>query len=873
MRRERGAFIGRKAEVAALNFIVDHPGLYVVGGAAGIGKTALLDIAFDKWRQRKVGVVRIRCSADSPRWDLFGGEQVVAAFRDAFDEIGNSRIAAAMSAVARMCKSDTYRSDQTRNRLLIELEKLFGYLGSGSSRAAVIIDDVHLAPDPFLAVIAACRARCTVLAACREDRFVPEPGVLDQLADRKFLLEPFSAGEACELMADASGGVPLAATVASAIRVALGSLAGNPGAVCGTFGELLRVGRLVRVKGHLCLHAPEEPIPLPSDNDLVRFVDGLGPVASRLLAVIAQVGRLRLDTLWAFADAMGTDVDACGTVVDQLVAAGALECDEHGVLRIACDALVAATLLGMAQEEMPRVHRAIVERLDSGRAVRPEHSIMAEHIVCAGEELPASRDCAAFLIGQADRVVARDPVLAARWYRAALPHCDADSPEHVRVLGDLQRLLMRIGHYHRLHELVTYAMKVGFQDAQRRELALSAALGALYTGVPLPVRAYDVLVVGDSPGSPPALCGRWLTEPAPDGLVSAAAGRGLTAVEQDRFAGDWHDVESVFRLVCGPGYGKPVTGPLAAYLPLRQSYLTGDWAAVPSHARALELTKPEHPLVHPLARLLTAEVLSCQGDLRGAKDWFALVDENCAYPAARALVETGMVMRAGDAARASRIGWAAYEHIADTGCQLGSSWLLVRLAYVALRAGDTAGLDRACAEVKATYLRFGGMQLEVAKLMVCGMAERDPEAATAAVKILREQESLPALMSAYVVAGLACDEPDYWFHEAHDIAKRLGDDWMRSSIRTFMLSNGMTPPRQRSGRTELSAAEETIIRLIQQGMTNRQIAAAVQLSEKTVEGHLTRLFAKTGCRSRLDLAKASLEGRLVLTGFDRVGSA
>ena len=46
-------------------------------------------------------------------------------------------------------------------------------------------------------------------------------------------------------------------------------------------------------------------------------------------------------------------------------------------------------------------------------------------------------------------------------------------------------------------------------------------------------------------------------------------------------------------------------------------------------------------------------------------------------------------------------------------------------------------------------------------------------------------------------------------------------------------------------------------------MTNRQIASSVRISEKTVENYLTKLFARTGCRSRLDLAAASLEGRLV----------
>jgi DNA-binding CsgD family transcriptional regulator len=34
------------------------------------------------------------------------------------------------------------------------------------------------------------------------------------------------------------------------------------------------------------------------------------------------------------------------------------------------------------------------------------------------------------------------------------------------------------------------------------------------------------------------------------------------------------------------------------------------------------------------------------------------------------------------------------------------------------------------------------------------------------------------------------------------------------------------------------------------------------VQEKTVEGNLTRLFAKTGCRSRVELAAASLSGRI-----------
>ncbi|MER5220538.1 helix-turn-helix domain-containing protein [Streptomyces flaveus] len=49
--------------------------------------------------------------------------------------------------------------------------------------------------------------------------------------------------------------------------------------------------------------------------------------------------------------------------------------------------------------------------------------------------------------------------------------------------------------------------------------------------------------------------------------------------------------------------------------------------------------------------------------------------------------------------------------------------------------------------------------------------------------------------------------------------------------------------------------------MVGRGLTDRQIARELQVSEKTVENNLTQVFAKTGCRSRLDLALAVMEGR------------
>ncbi|MCX2730116.1 LuxR family transcriptional regulator [Saccharopolyspora sp. NFXS83] len=67
-------------------------------------------------------------------------------------------------------------------------------------------------------------------------------------------------------------------------------------------------------------------------------------------------------------------------------------------------------------------------------------------------------------------------------------------------------------------------------------------------------------------------------------------------------------------------------------------------------------------------------------------------------------------------------------------------------------------------------------------------------------------------------------------------------------------------PPPKSGARPWTPAEHRIVDLIGGGRTNRQIATALGVSEKTVEKHLTRLFTKSGCRSRVELVTTRLRG-------------
>jgi DNA-binding CsgD family transcriptional regulator len=62
-------------------------------------------------------------------------------------------------------------------------------------------------------------------------------------------------------------------------------------------------------------------------------------------------------------------------------------------------------------------------------------------------------------------------------------------------------------------------------------------------------------------------------------------------------------------------------------------------------------------------------------------------------------------------------------------------------------------------------------------------------------------------------------------------------------------------------RTEgLTAAERRVAALVAKGRTNREVAAELFLGERTVESHLSHVYAKLGVRSRTELAR-----RLTLT--------
>jgi DNA-binding NarL/FixJ family response regulator len=85
--------------------------------------------------------------------------------------------------------------------------------------------------------------------------------------------------------------------------------------------------------------------------------------------------------------------------------------------------------------------------------------------------------------------------------------------------------------------------------------------------------------------------------------------------------------------------------------------------------------------------------------------------------------------------------------------------------------------------------------------------------------------------------------------------ERLGIDAWAVRARAELEASGETARRGDGGATDqLTPRELQVALVVASGSTNREAGAALYLSPKTVELHLSRIYRKVGVRSRAELA-------------------
>ena len=93
--------------------------------------------------------------------------------------------------------------------------------------------------------------------------------------------------------------------------------------------------------------------------------------------------------------------------------------------------------------------------------------------------------------------------------------------------------------------------------------------------------------------------------------------------------------------------------------------------------------------------------------------------------------------------------------------------------------------------------------------------------------------------------------------EAHGLFERLGArPWAERAAYELAATGSVGPSKPRAAPIDaLTPQELQIARLVADGRNNAEAAAAMFLSRKTVETHLTRVYRKLSVRSRTELTR------------------
>jgi DNA-binding CsgD family transcriptional regulator len=510
---------------------------------------------------------------------------------------------------------------------------------------------------------------------------------------------------------------------------------------------------------------------------------------------------------------------------------------------------------------LPAGHRLLAEIDALGEAGRELVALAAGEPEFRVDQIPALAGHAAHEYGHAaDRLVragvlAYEPTGRLRCRSRAIGAAVAEPP--AARAEDVWQLISA-GDYDRLATFVAEAVSLGETGA---DLVAAAALATIHLGRK---------VSGELRGDPVVLADRWLAG-EPVGAEEFAAsfgrlrrrssvqsidGRSWTSEDSTVDALALRDLVPVFRSVLGPVYGLPVDGPVAAYHRVCRGYADGDWADALSAARELTLMSD---VDMPAARLLAAEICGWRGEDRQAAAWLAAAGAEPAFPGLYGWVAVGLRDHAGE--DAYEFGWGWYTARAAELEEPGAARLLTRLATIAVDAGDRY---RARAVLRETQERYGAAS--ETGLLVRGLVEADGPSVRAAERVIRKRGNRFELALACQRVARVDSEPHQWLSEAYELARSIGAAKLVSTTKRTMAGCGVAVPVHRARQTDVSEMEDRIIELIRSGKTNRQIALALRVSAKTVEKHLTRLFAKAGCRTRHGLAMSGLGARQELVG-------
>ncbi|MBZ3901871.1 AAA family ATPase [Streptomyces scabiei] len=328
-----------------------------------------------------------------------------------------------------------------------------------------------------------------------------------------------------------------------------------------------------------------------------------------------------------------------------------------------------------------------------------------------------------------------------------------------------------------------------------------------------------------------------------------------------------YDLKAATALLKTAGLTVQMLPPLGQFL---HHHLTGSWDQALESARRLLAGRENQSTPVSDSSLLparTAAILLAQGrptsalqlveDMRGPDS----SPPQCALHAS----EADALMVLGDTDRAELTLRSALDSAHAHDQIHGTDELWAQLTEVTARTGNNREAAACLDHLTRISDRTGTDRSRLLHLLASARVLRHEAPDTArrnlheAVDLARRRGLPFETATTLVTAATTGAAPATLLHEAYELFGQTGATLWRHHTRTALREAGLTVP----GRKQATAENDHLLAtLLTEQLTTRQIAAVLHLSEDAAAQRLSRLFTRTGKRSRAELVTALLTGTL-----------
>ena len=723
-------------------------------------------------------------------------------------------------------------------------------------------------------------------------------------------LRPLRDSEVTALITDLLQAKP-AEAMAAAIRQ---HCRGIPAAVLAAIAGYQRTGALRVIDRHAYLAWPSRPPELPPDLPLVEHFRQLGepvwPVA-KALAVLYPLGDVAIRLA---AEAVEISEEEVLAVLGSLHAEGfLLPGPKPGHWRFRLPLLTAALTACLGPYERRRLSTLAVAAIWAGTAQSDDSRYLPEQLVTAGRLVDPGR-AANELLGAGTGIMLDDGYFAERWLRTAIELLTDPTQRawalflhaaacciHLRYQEAVDSAWTVLSGYADLltddavlelemiyvvslggksdfealanitdeswrslpggpgHQIVTRGAALGFldrwleadehfestRDVWRNDSPAVSAFGQIFApGIAAFLGRMDEF-------------NRNVEDPTKRPLWDVERHRFEQLIELSRNLMAYGELDRSDRLLTEyelPSQQRPVPDKVVT------AALHGDWDEAINLAR-LSLAMGSSLGYMPAHTVMCREmgvILTARGRLAQAREIMERVRTD--QPVLLHLLagpQSDLTRIMGDKQEAHRIVAEALAGAKQRGLIIGTDELWLRAARWELATRNQPGAEHCLAEATRVAELQGTGRAKLCQLVIAALVHEDPAAAAEAIELARNRDQpheLAVMLTLLAGRGLADSK---LLLEAYERYGRLDALLPRARLRQIMRDKDIPVP----GRSATVAENERLLAaLVTEGLTNRELSIVLGASEKSVEGRMTRLFQRTGYRSRVELATAMLTG-------------